>query len=194
MSDTKNVDPPSFLSLEFHTRFFPLLLMSRLRREKNGAEATSFNNNLVLTLMLLLCVFFTSAGIPMIAGPHPFFGWALSALGIAGILFVVISSIAAQWGTRPTYSNFLAWIFLFFLLLGFTTGLFTALENHSGIWLVLAASFLGLIAGYGVGLFAGFWAQSLGWISSLLNGLAGLGVFGLLIVFIVFLFGGAFPR
>ena len=177
-----NFSPPGILTVDFHTRFFPKLLRSRIFMEETSGSSTSFTSNLEMTLGLFLCLLMSTFGTPMAVQQHSVFGWILLSLGIVGIIFIFISSLIAQWGVRPTFDNFLAWTFLFFLFLGFSAGLFLSSVNHWSHGIVLGASVLGILAGYGVGIFAGLWFQCLGWISGLLNGLAALLIVGLILV------------
>ncbi len=192
MSEPNPLDTPSLLSLEFHTRFLPRLLRSRIFTEDTPGFHRSFNSNLGLTFLLFVCLLLGSFGIPMAVQQHSIIGWVLSGVGIAGFLFIFISSIIAQRGIRPSYENFQAWTFIFFLFLGFTVGLFISSANHSSHGIVLGASVSGILLGYGVGIFAGLWLQCLGWISGLLNGLAAVSIAGLIIVDMMMLYANIF--
>ena len=177
-----NVSPPGILTFDFHTRFFPQLLRSRIFTEETSGSSTSFTSNLGMTLGLFLGLLLATFGIPLALQQHSIFGWILLSIGIVGIIFIFLSSLIAEWGIRPTFDNFLAWTFLFCLFLGFSAGLFLSSVNHASHGIVLGASVLGILAGYGVGIFAGLWLQCLGWISGLLNGLAALLIVGLILV------------
>src|SRR5271170_7035857 len=149
MNHNDRTIPPSILSWEFHTSFFPRLLWSRLNPKKDSEEGTSFNHNMGLTVSVALFLGLGAIGFPMIIGGHPFVGWALAILGLAGILFIFINSIAAQPGLRPTYEDFHLWTFFFLVCLGFTGGLFLGSVNHEPHLFVLAAGLLGILPGYG---------------------------------------------
>lgn len=187
MTDTDCVIPPSILSREFHTAFFPRLLWSRLLPQKKENEGTSFNSNMELTVVLFVCLILFALGALMAVERNSLVGWTLGAVGIAGILFIFISSVVAQRGTRPTYDSFLVGIFFFFVFLGLTVGLFLGAVNHYSRGVVISAGTLGLLAGYITGIFGGLWAQYLGWISGLVNGFAGLAIIGMFILDLILL-------
>ena len=182
MSDTHPLSPPSLLSLEFHTSFFPRLLWSRLSPKKNEPQGVSFSHNTGLTVMVVACMALLALGVPMALIQKSIFGWVLLMVGLIGILYIIFNSIADQRDLKPTYEDFHLWIFFFLVLLGFSGGLFFTSVNHQPHLIVFAAGLLGILPGYILGILAGFWAQSLGWVSDLLNGLAGIAIFGLVIV------------
>jgi hypothetical protein len=182
-------EAPSMLSWEFHSAFFPRLLWSRLVPKKKTGEGTSFSSNMELTVALFVCLILLALGAPMAVRHNSLVGWIIGGAGMAGILFIFISSVVAQRGTRPTYDGFLIGIFFFFVFLGITAGLFWGSINHYSHGVETIAAALGLLAGYITGIFGGLWAQYLGWVSGLLNGLAGLGIIGMVIVDLVLLFG-----
>jgi len=174
--------PPGILSLEFHTRFFPRLLMSRLSPKKYEPQGVSFNHNMGLTLLVAASFAMLALGVPMALGPNVLIGWVLVIVGLIGLIYILFNSIAAQRGLKPGYDDFHLWIFFFFVLAGFSAGLFLTSTTHQPRLTVLAAGLAGMIPGYLLGILAGLWAQALGWVSDLLNGLAGLALFGLVIV------------
>ena len=102
-----------------------------------------------------------------------------------------ISSIT--WGikTRPTYNAFLRGIFLFFVVLGLSGGVFTGTLEHSFLKGLLVGA-AGVLAGYLLGIIAGLWLQYLGWLADILNMLAFLAVFGMICVDIVLVGGSLF--
>jgi hypothetical protein len=174
--------PPRILSWEFHARFFPSLLWSRLSPKENRPQGVSFNHNLGLTLLTAASMALVALGAPMASGPNHLVGWIIAAVGLAGTLYILLNSILGQRGLKPSYDDFHIWIFFFFVFLGLSGGLFLTSVNHQPRLMVLAAGVLGILPGYMAGILAGFWAQALGWISGLLDGLAGLAIFGLVIV------------
>jgi len=180
-------EPPSVLSWEFHAVYFPRMLWSRLNLKKKEEKGVSFNSNMGLTVMLFVCLLALALGAGMAGGPYSPIGWILVALGTAGMLLILIFSFIAQQGTRPTYDDFLVWIFFFSVFLGLTAGLFLSSVNHYSRGAGLGVGALGLVAGYIAGIVAGRWAQILGWISGLLNGLAGLAIIGLIVLDILLL-------
>ncbi|MBA4418442.1 MAG: hypothetical protein C0392_11135 [Syntrophus sp. (in: bacteria)] len=179
---------PNILSLEFHAKFFPRLLWSRLRLKKKRTEGTSFTSTMELTLAVFICLILIVVGLPIALSRGSIAGLISGVLGLAGILFLVISSALSQRGTRPTYDSFLIGIFFFFVFLGLTAGLFIGSVNHLSRGAGICASILGVLAGYITGIFGGLWAQYLGWIAGLLNGFAGLMIIGMVVVDILLLF------
>ena len=187
MNSADHVTPPSMLTWEFHFNFFPRLLWSKLAPKGATPQGTSFSHNMDLTIVTCVCMALLAVGAPLAFGPHALLGWPLVALGLIGLVYLLINSIAGQQGLRPSYDEFHLWIFFFFLFLGMSGGLILTAADHQPRPMVLAAGLLGLLPGYLTGLLAGFWAQRLGWISGLLNGLAGMAIFGLIIVDILML-------
>jgi hypothetical protein len=182
MTGTDFIDPPSILSLKFHSAFFPRLLWSKLSPQKNEPQGTSFNHNMGLTVMVFASMALLALGVPMALGPNALVGWPLAILGFIGILFVLVNSIAGQKSLKPNYEDFHIWIFFFFVFLGLTGGLFLSSVNHQPRLIVFAIGLLGILPGYIAGILIGLWAQNLGWVSGLLNGLAGIAIIGLVIV------------
>jgi hypothetical protein len=164
---------PRFLSLEFHTKFFPRLLRDRLHRKKKEEQGTSFTSTMELTITLAVCLILAVIGIPSALTRGSIVGWILSILGVGGLLALLILSMGSQWGHRPTYDDFLTGIFFFFVSLGIFIGIPVGMEYHSP-WLGALASLVGLFGGYVLGIFAGMQLQHLGWIAIILNMLAGL--------------------
>ena len=101
-------------------------------------------------------------------------GWASSVLGIGGIAALLVLSVKSQWGDRPTYDNFLAGIFFFFVSLGILVGVPVGMSLGSVV-IGACASMAGLVAGYALGIFSGLWAQRIGWMALAVNALAGIG-------------------
>ncbi|OGW07140.1 MAG: hypothetical protein A2889_10765 [Nitrospinae bacterium RIFCSPLOWO2_01_FULL_39_10] len=180
--------PPKFLSLEFHTKFFPSLLFNRLRPKEE--EGTSFvpHVSLVFTVAMAFCVILIVKGIPYALANQSIIGWMVGGTGIAGILAIFIFNIYSQWGIKPTYDDFLIGIFFFFVSLGISAGIFNGSLKHSQL-LMVWGSLTGLFAGYVIGIFAGLYMQYLGWIAVLLNMLAGVSIIGMVLVDLVLLFG-----
>jgi hypothetical protein len=185
---TDNPSPPSILSGEFHAKFFPQLLSSRLRLKKRNDEGTSFSHNMDFTIMFAVCLVLAAIGLPSALARGSLVGWILSIMGILGILAFFTFSVLSQLDTRPTYDRFLVGIFFFFVFLGITAGIFVGTLNHS-LFLGILCSAVGLLIGYVVGIFAGLWFQYLGWLAALVNMLAGLGIIGMITVDLVLLFG-----
>jgi hypothetical protein len=165
--------PPRFLSLEFHTRFFPRLLRDRLRGKKKEEQGTSFTSTMELTLTLAVCVILAVIGIPSALMRGSIVGLILSIFGVGGLLALFVLSVGAQWGSRATYDDFLTGIFFLFVSLGIFIGIPVGMDSHSP-WLGALTSLAGLFGGYVLGIAAGMQLQHLGWISVILNMLAGL--------------------
>ncbi len=164
--------PPKFLSLKFHSRFFPRLLRDRLRRKKIEEQGTSFTSTTELTVVLAVCLILAVIGIPSALTRRSLVGWILSLIGVGGVLAIFVLSVGAQWGKRPTYHHFLTGIFFFFVSVGIFIGIPVGMDNHSA-WLGMLTSLAGLFGGYVLGIFAGMQLQHLGWIAAILNMLAG---------------------
>ncbi len=163
--------PPRFLSLEFHTKFFPQLLRDRLRRKKKEGQGTSFTSTMELIIVLAVCLILAVIGIPALTRGS-IVGWILSILGVGGLLALFVLSVGAQWGNKPTYDDFLTGIFFLFVSLGIFAGIPVGMGNHSA-WLGVLVSLMGLLGGYALGIVAGMQFQHLGWIAVILNMLAG---------------------
>jgi len=179
---------PNILSLEFHTRFFPALIWNRLRPRER--METSFVSTVEMYFLFVLCIIFIAIGIPNAIAHKSVIGWIAGGLGAAGILALLIHSIVSR-KDPPSYDNFLIGVFFFFVILGLTAGIFAGSLNHSPALGFLAGA-AGLIAGYLLGLLAGFWFQYLGWLASLVNGLAILAIIGMFFVDLVIIAGSLF--
>jgi hypothetical protein len=167
-----DIIPPKFLSLEFHTRFFPRLLRDRLRRKRKEGQGTSFVSTMELTIVLAGSVILAVIGMPLALTRGSIVGLILSIVGVGGVLAIFVLSVGAQWGHRPTYDYFLSGIFFFFVSLGIFIGIPIGMDNHS-ICIGVLASLGGLLGGYMLGIFAGLWLQRLGWMAIILDMLAG---------------------
>jgi len=179
-------DPrPGFLSLEFHTLFFPRVLLNRLRpRVRAGSGFFTFDRY----VMLAICLFLIVVATPRVGYHRSTVGWIMFAMGLLGLVALLIQSIASQWNERLSYDSFLIGFFSLFITLGLTTGIYAGTQKHS-LALGLLAGAAGLLAGYLLGIFAGLQFQRLGWLAGLLNMLAGIAIIGLLIFDAVLLFG-----
>ena len=184
----KTAAPPKFLSVEFHTRFFPSLLWGRLC-PKQQQTRSGFNSCFELYLILAGCAVLVAVGVAAALSHESIAGWIASVLGAAGILAVLVNSISSRLGEPPTWNDFLVGIFFFFIFLGLTIGIFVSTLEHFHLFLNLATCAAGLVAGYVLGLFAGFGLQYLGWLASVLNQVAGLTVIGMLVLDLVLLSG-----
>lgn len=179
MSDT----PPSFFSFSFHTQFFPSLLWKHLRPKKEVEYQSPFSNHipLELTILVLVSKLVAIAGLGAGITRGSILGWGFGILGLAVFSFFVVSSIRSQMVTRPSFGSFRFGIFLFFVVLGITAGIFGGTLLHSRS-LACWGGFAGFVAGYGVGIFAGLGIQYLGWIGRLFGHLAVAGIVGLIVL------------
>ncbi len=184
MSDNLNI--PKISNIEFHLRFFPRLLWSKLRPNKKEESGTRFVSTFEFFILLAFFLFLIAIGLPLALKHGSVIGWIVGLAGIAGTLALIISSIIMQAGIKPSYDNFLYGVFFFFVFLGITTGLFVGKTEFSSYWW-LPLSFAGLIIGYFLGLFAGFWFQCLGWIVAILDLFGGCAVIGMIVVDVVLL-------
>ena len=179
---------PGFFSIEFHTRFFPALLMGRLRPRES--PDSGFSSTTGLTIILAICAVLVAIGLPNAISHKSVIGWIIGGTGSAGIAFLFIQSILAGRGNPPSYDRFLKGVFLLFVALGLSAGVFA--YSHHSLALGILTGAGGLIAGYPLGILGGLQLQRLGWISALVNGLAALAAFGALFVDMVVLAGRIF--
>lgn len=165
-------NPPRFLSLEFHVRFFPGFIEGRLRSMRRQREGVSFTSNLEMLVVLAVCVILAVIGIPLAQAQGSILGWILTLLGAGGMCVLFIQSVASQWSYRPTYDDFLTGIFFFFVSLGGFIGIPVGMEQHS-VLVGVATGIVGFLAGYGLGIGAALQLQRLGWIAVIANMAAG---------------------
>ncbi len=180
---------PEFLSFEFHIRYFPRMLLSRMRFGRR--TETGFSSTFEHYIVLAVCIILLAFGIPVAVSNGSVIGWITGGIGAAGAIALVINSVFSRTKEPPSYEGFLAGVFLFFVFLGITFGVFVGTLEHS-LSLGLLTGSAGLFAGYLLGILAGLWLQYLGWLSAAVNGLAGLAVVGMLSVDLVLLSGAIF--
>lgn len=181
---------PGIWSVEFHTRFFPVFLWRRFRsKERRGA---GFHSPFELYIVLAVCIVLVALGAPSALAQGSIGGWIACGLGAAGLIAMIIHSVASSWGRRPSYEDFLAGCFFFFVTLGLTAGIFISSINHYSFLPGLLLCLAGLIIGYMMGLAAGLGLQYLGWLAVVLNGLAYLAIIGMAAVDLVLLSGAIF--
>jgi hypothetical protein len=177
---------PGFLSFDFHLSFFPRLLGRRLRG-KGKEGGVTFTSTLEATILLAVCVVLAVIGLPSALARGSIAGWVLSVLGVGGTMVLFVWSVASAWGSRPEYDRFGVGIFFFFVALGLFVGVPVGLSHHS-FPLGTLASLAGLVCGYLLGIFSGRQVQRLGWISVIIDMLAGLAAIGLAAAALVMLF------
>jgi hypothetical protein len=176
---------PKFFSFAFHTRFFPGVLLNRMRsRKRAGSGFFTFDHYVTLAVCLFLVV---------IAAPKPMHqrsivGWIWFGIGMLGLVFLFVQSMASQWSERPSYDGFLVGFFFIFITVGLTEGIYVGTRQHSLV-LGLLAGTAGLLFGYLFGIFVGLQFQRLGWLAALLNLLAVPVIIGLIIFDVLLLFG-----
>jgi hypothetical protein len=179
-------DPqPRFFSFAFHTRFFAGVLLDRLRpRRRAGTGFFTFDHFVTLAVCLFLVIMAT----PRAGHQRSTVGWILFGLGLLGLVFLIVQSVASQWRERPSYDDFLIGFFFLFITLGLTAGIYVGTHQHS-LALGLLAGTAGLLLGYLLGIFAGLQFQRLGWLAALLNILAGVAIVGLAIFNVILIVG-----
>jgi hypothetical protein len=171
---TDDVKPPKFLSWEFHARFFPRLLASRMRPKKR--QGTGFIPSGIIEGMILLavCGILLASGLPSVLKQGSVAGWIMSILGAGGILAIFIASAYMQRGIKPSYDHFLLGIFFFFVTLGTLGGIIAGIYLHSP-WIEVMTGAVGFCIGYLIGLLAGQWFQYLGLVSGVIDTMAYFG-------------------
>lgn len=183
--------PPALFSAAFHLQFFPGLIKSRISPNEGSRDTsgrgTSFSS--VTEHMVLLII----SGISFITGmagavnSGSLTGWFFGIAGLCGILVLLVMSIAGSWGEEPSYDNFRFFTFIFLILLCLACGLGLGQTLHSPYVVRILCGTAGIIVGYFIGIICGLWIQRLGWISTMLDYLAGLGAIGLVIIDIIML-------
>jgi hypothetical protein len=144
-----------------------------LRRKKKETQGTTFAPTMEMIIALAVCLVLAVIGIPSALTRGSVVGWIPSIIGVGGISALLIASVGAQWGNRPTYDNFLTGVFFFFVSLGILIGIPVGMGNSSPV-LGVSVSLAGLLGGYMPGIFAGLRMQHLGWMALILNMVAGL--------------------
>jgi len=180
---------PKFLSFEFHIRYFPGVLLNHLRPGRRSG--TGFPSAMEHQIVFAACIILLAFGTPAVVSCGSTIGWIAGGIGAAGTVTLVINSILSCKGEPPSYGDFLAGVFFFFVFLGISCGVFFGTLQHS-LLLGLMAGLAGFITGYLIGIMAGLWLQYLGWISVAMNGLAGIATLGMLAVDLVLLLGALF--
>jgi hypothetical protein len=172
--------PPSFFSLEFHTSFFPALLLRLLHPEKRKYKSI-FADHMALEYPVL-------AVISIIAGVYgtitaldsgSIIGWVCGILGLGGFVYFLYGSIRSRKQIRPSFEYFRVIIFFFFVILGITVGLEIGMVYHLSYGFRIILVLAGLVLGYVSGIGGGLWIQYLGWIVSLLEILGIMAIAGM---------------
>jgi len=180
------MDSPKFISFDFHVRYFPELLRTRLRM--NERPGTGFTSTLEQHIAFAICIILLGFGVPVAASSGSLIGWIAGGIGAIGATALVIHSVLSHKGVQVSYDGFLTGVFFFFVILGISSGIFIGTLKHSLV-LGLLAGFTGLLSGYLLGIMVGLFLQHLGWVSSIISGLAGIAALGMLAVDLVLLSG-----
>lgn len=184
--------PPPFFSVEFHLRFFPGLIRRIVfpKKDLDGTacrRSTGFVSGMDHMIVLAVCLVSFFAGMPGALQKGSVVGWVFGLAGAVGVIALTVMSIVSQRGIRPSYRDFRILTFTFLVFTALTGGLALAQALHLSYGLRILLGAAGTMAGYFLGIMAGLWVQRLGWISTVVDLLAGLSVFGLVIIDIILL-------
>ena len=172
--------PPLFFSLEFHTSFFPALLLRLLHPKKRKNEST-FAGHIALEYPIFAVISIVTGVYGMIAAldSGSIIGWVCGILGLGGFIYFLYSSIRSRKQIRPSFEYFRVTIFFFFVILGITIGLEIGTVYHLSYGNRIIVVLAGLVLGYVSGIGGGLWVQYLGWIASLLDILGIMAIAGM---------------
>ncbi len=185
--DEKNKHP-RFFSLDFHVKFFPALLWRLLHPKKRRYESTFAGRiSLELPALAVVSIILGIYGFSAAIGSGSAIGWVCGIAGLGGFSYLLTASIRSTTGTRPSFEYFRTIVFLFFVLLGLTIGLEMGNAYRLPYGLTLITGLSGLILGYVAGIYGGLWVQCLGWMASLLDLIALVGIVGMAILDIALL-------
>jgi hypothetical protein len=178
---------PTFLSARFHLRYFPALIWHRIGPRAEEPHSSFANHGPVEYFLILMgAALAVAIGLP--AALHgSAIGIIAAGLGFLGIAALLIFSVVEARGTYAGFDDFRTWVFLFFPMSAMTAGAMFGSFAHSHTQSLLYAA-AGLAAGYPLGIGAGLSAQRLGWMAGILDCLAMLGLFGLVVLDIVIVY------
>jgi len=168
---------PSVFSPSFHLRFFPRLLWSL--RPRLGAPTPGSLARHALhehTLLPAAAILVLVTGTSLAGGEHPALGWTLAAAGGAGLVALLVHAVWTRPREAPTWEGFGVTLFALALALAVGGCLIAGLRLPALHLLSLTAA--SLVAGYIVGLAAGFWVQVLGYMEGPVRFVAGIAVIG----------------
>ena len=136
----------------------------------------------ILTIIAMSCMVIGFVNIQVLVG--------LMAGLLGGCIFLLLlaSSLLSQrrTGYEPTWASFRPTPFLFVMLAGMTIGLVvTQSFSEAGIGMKAVGAGFGLLIGYSMGVWAGFWFQALGWIHTIIEIVLIPLMIGLMIVSVV---------
>lgn len=188
----KSDTPPPFFSFAFHCGFFPRVIRRIIFPRKNQDEPFSrrgsrFSSTPERMVLFAAAIISLATGLPGALAGGSLLGWFFAAAGAAGIIALLAASVASQKGCRPVYDDFRILIFLFCIFLGITCGLALGHSFRSSYPARVLLAAAGMAGGYIPGIFAGLWAQRLGWMAGLLDLFAGLCVISFIIIDIILL-------
>jgi hypothetical protein len=169
---------PSVLSLDFHLRFLPCLLLRRFRKQGQSAFVPTGLLELMAALSVsgvLVATGFRVSGLP---------GWGIAGCGVLIAGYCALLSVR-QCSVTPSYDAFLFGVLLFLMLVGLMLGLIFGLGSSRGVKGIFAVG--GALAGYVAGLVGGLQLQRLGLLALVLDKLAALGAVGTTIPVALFL-------
>lgn len=182
--------PPSFFSVEFHTRFFPALIRARMNPKNENQTVFVPHNYLQAGIALLLFTTLLIIGLASLT-TMPLIGYGGSIIGGIGIITVFGYSIYIYRGIKPSYDTFLFGVFAVCVAFGITTGIFiTAIGWHTPVLWRIAGGIAGLIAGYCAGIWGGLYMQKLGFVAFMLEGVAIPAIVGMVVVDMVLMVAG----
>jgi hypothetical protein len=180
--------PPHLLSWTFHSRFFPSLLYRRVfPKEKTVQSPFAGHAKMELSILLAVSLVASITGYAEALRKGSILGWIFALAGTGGVLFLFVHGIRSQAGIKPSFDDFRVGVFFFLVFLGFTAGLGTGHAYKTAYGVRLLCGLVGALAGYILGIFGGLWIQRLGWLSEVLNFLAGVALIGMVIVDIILL-------
>jgi hypothetical protein len=169
--------PPRFISLDFHLKFFPSLLWRLLHPKKRRYESTFAGPiRLERVAMAIVSMVMGIYGFSAVVGSGSVIGWGCGIAGLGGFSYLCIGSVRSSMGMRPSFEYFRGIIFFFFVILGINIGLEIGTIYHLSYGTRIIAVAAGFVLGYVAGIGGGLWVQRLGWIASLLDVLAIMGI------------------
>jgi hypothetical protein len=188
-SSSIRIDPPKFLSVDFHLKFLPSLLW-RLTHARTRKDVSPFQNHVPMEFTILTVLAVTAAlwGFVAALEQAAIAGWIVGISGMAVLLGLLIHSVSSARDLRPSYEWFRVEIFLFLVLLGTTVGLMVGrIGSAQSGWRLVLDGVGGFLIGYVGGVFGGLWIQRLGWIAFLFSVLAVAAIPGMIVLDIIML-------
>ena len=156
-------------SFSFHVSVFLPLLFQKITSQ-TCQKAPQINNiPFEYTILTSIAIGFMVMGFIN----HENLVWLIvGVLSACGFMLMLFSSVLSrrQTGHNPTWQSFRLIPFLFSILAGMSISLIiTANISEFGLAMKMAGAAVGLISGYLIGVPAGFWFQSLGWICPIIE-------------------------